>query len=222
MSATTLDKNRIGFQVLTESLESEERERGEISRAQGFGIFRDRNRRGLRVQESTFVATGALPLFTLWQEEHRGTSERSGHGLVAELRFLYNSERFGLSEKFRQRLVELLTLQAGWDGENAEPPKPEVLARVVGITLLLKRETAVFVEPFLTPTVGGYAQLEWHDYSRTLDIEATAQGWAIVGSEAQVGGPRLYYEADATAREAYKLIDAYCWFAERRLTWPMI
>jgi hypothetical protein len=93
---------------------------------------------------------------------------------------------------------------------------------MVGIILLLKKEAAVFVEPFLTPTIGGYAQLEWNDQRRTLDIEATAQGWAIVGSEAQAGSPRVYYEADATAREAYKLIDAYCWFAERRLTWPMI
>jgi hypothetical protein len=222
MSATTLDKKQSGFQLVTEGFRSEERERDEISRAQGFGVYRDRNRRILQTGENALVATGSLPLFAVWQERHRGTSQQAGLGLVAELRFLYKSDRFGLSEKFCHRLVELLTLDSGWDGENARPPKPEVLARMVGIVLLLKREAAVFVEPFLTPTIGGYAQLEWHDHNRALDIEATAQGWAIVGSETGAEGPRVYYEADATPREAYKLIDAYCWFAERRLTWPVI
>ena len=51
MSATTLDKKQSGFQLVTEGFRSEERERDEISRAQGFGVYRDRNRRILQTEK---------------------------------------------------------------------------------------------------------------------------------------------------------------------------
>ena len=137
--------------------------------------------------EKTLFSQGA-PFHPLFRPNGGRKGPSKPHWTRCGTSFPLQFETFWTSEKFCRRLVELLTLHWGWDGENASPPKPEVLARMVGIILLLKRDAAVFVEPFLTPTIGGYAQLEWHDDSRTLDIEATAEGWAIVGSEIRAGG----------------------------------
>jgi len=192
-----------------------------LAAGQGFGLGQSLNCSRFRGREEGNFRIEARPMsadFPLYNSE----TSLSRLGLLAELLFFYDSKRTGLSERFSHRLVELMTLQIGWDGEKAKSPKPEVLARMVGFLMFLKRETAVFLEPFLTPTVEGYAQLEWHDAQRDLDIEATAQGWSITGSEVRAGQSRVYFEADACSREAYKIVEAYSWFAERKLTWPMI
>ena len=146
----------------------------------------------------------------------------SSPGFTDELRSLYASERFGLSEKLCHRLVELLSLQPGWDGQSALPPKAEALANVVSLLVFLNATLPQFREPFLVPTIGGFAQLEWHNEQRTLELESTPDGWSIVGSEYSSQREQVYYEAESTRAEIEKLIPAYRWFEGAELLWPII
>ncbi len=137
------------------------------------------------------------------------------------LRALYVSARFDFSAKLCQRLGELLNLQAGWDGENAAPPKPEVLANVVSVLVFLKATLPNFREPFLAPTLIGFAQLEWRKDQRSLDVELTSNGWSIVGSERATCGGRLYHEADCARTDINTLVLAYKWLDGTELLWPI-
>jgi hypothetical protein len=139
----------------------------------------------------------------------------------AALRSLYASSRFDFSTKLCQRFGELLNLQPRWDGENAVAPKPEVLANVVSVLVFLKATLLNFREPFLTPTIDGFAQLEWRKEQRSLDIELTADGWSIVGSEITAGGGRLYHDAQCTRTDIDTLTLAYKWLDGAELLWPM-
>ena len=79
-----------------------------------------------------------------------------------------------------------------------------------------------FQEPFLVPTIGGFAQLEWHSGRRSLEFEGTESGWSIVGSEATTRGGRAYHEAEAARFEVEKLIACYRWFQGAELLWPIM
>jgi len=143
-------------------------------------------------------------------------------GFADELRSLYVSERLGLSNKMCQRLVELLGLQRGWDGENAKPLRPEEMAHTVGLLIILNSTFRRFCEPFLAPTIGGFAQLEWHNERRTLEFEGTPTGWSIVGSEMTSRGEKAYHEADVSRSKIDELVAAYRWFEGTELIWPII
>jgi hypothetical protein len=143
-------------------------------------------------------------------------------GLAEGLHRLYVSEQFALSPSLLQRLAELLTLKPGWDGERAIPPKPEVLAHIVGLLTLMKAAVPAFQEPFLAPTIDGFAQLEWTDGRRLLEFEATATGWSILGSETTVRGEQAYHEADTARFEVESLLTAYRWFQGTELLWPIL
>ena len=161
------------------------------------------------------------PDFYLPRQEAVGLSS-STPGIADELRALYASKRFGLSAKMCQRMVELLSLQPGWDGESALPPKAEVLASTVSLLVFLNAALPKFREPFLAPTIGGFTQLEWHGQKRTLELEAKTDGWSIVGSELSTQRQRIYHEAESARSEIEKLIPAYQWFEGVELLWPII
>ena len=67
-----------------------------------------------------------------------------------------------------------------------------------------------------------FIQLEWHGGHRTLEFEATANGWSIVGSETKSRGERVYHEADTAGFDVDKLLAAYRWFAGLELLWLII
>jgi len=138
------------------------------------------------------------------------------------LHSLVVSEAFRLSRKLGQRLMELSALKPGWDGEKATAPKPEAMAHTVGLILFLQAALPEFEEPFVVPTISGFTQLEWHRGQRALEFEATADGWAVVGSETNSRGVRMYHEADPARFEVEKLLAAYRWFAGLELLWPIM
>ncbi len=183
---------------------------------------RDYERARLHRTSSSFVSGFGT-------QEFLATSPRSGGSFApslsasafAALRVLYSSARFDFSAKLCQRLGELLNLQPGWDGEDSVAPRPEVLANVVSVLVFLKATLPNFREPFLTPTIGGFAQLEWRKEQRSLDIELTADGWSIVGSESTTSRGRLYHEAQCARTDIDILTLAYKWLEGAELLWPM-
>ncbi len=155
---------------------------------------------------------------------HQKVSEdplHPGVGISDALRSLFISERLGLSAKLGQRLVEMLALRPGWDGESAKPPRPEVLANVVGLLASMNTALPNCREPFLAPTIGGRALLEWHHGRRTLEFEATPDGWSVVGTEMTSRGGKDYHETEADRMETEKLIAAYRWFEGAEVLWPI-
>jgi hypothetical protein len=147
---------------------------------------------------------------------------RPFEGFSGALHSSFASEPLLVSAKLWQRLIELQDLRAGWDGESAKPPRPEVLARIFGLLGVMKGSAPGFREPFLAPTIHGFAQLEWHRERRTLEFEATANGWAMVGTETTARGEKVYHDAEAGGSEIGKLIAAYRWFAGEELLWPVL
>ncbi|MCI0535682.1 MAG: hypothetical protein L0Z50_10690 [Verrucomicrobiales bacterium] len=96
------------------------------------------------------------------------------------------------------------------------------MANSVGLLVLMIAVLPKFREPFLAPTLAGFAQMEWHNGRRTLEFEVTSNGWSIVGAETTSTGEKVYYDADAARIEVEKLIAAYRWFEGAELLWPII
>jgi hypothetical protein len=127
-----------------------------------------------------------------------------------------------LSAQLRQKINELLALEPNWDGENAKPVKPHVLADVVETLRRLSRQTDGFHEPFLAPTFDGFVQMEWRESKRSLDIEAVDKGWSAVGTEIGPDGQRHYHTAEFEQNDFARLMNCYKWFSGAELVWPLL
>jgi hypothetical protein len=127
-----------------------------------------------------------------------------------------------LSAQLRQKINELFALEPNWDGENAKPVKPHVLADVVETLRRLSRQTDGFREPFLAPTFDGFIQMEWHESKRSLDIEAVDRGWSAVGTEIGPDGQRHYYTAEFGRNDFAPLMNCYKWLSGTDLIWPLL
>jgi hypothetical protein len=127
-----------------------------------------------------------------------------------------------LSARLRQKINELFTLESNWDGENAQPVKPHVLADVVETLKRLNQQTDKFHEPFLAPTFDGFVQMEWRENKRSLDIEAVDKGWSAVGTEIGPDGQRRYHTAEFERRDFGQLMNCYRWFSDNESIWPLL
>jgi hypothetical protein len=125
-----------------------------------------------------------------------------------------------LSPALRRRIDELSELQADWDGEGAATVKPRVLADVIEALQHLSRSSSQFREPFLAPTFAGFVQMEWQAQSRALELEATNQGWSIVGTEIARDGRRQYHSALCHRSGLGQLEKFYDWYLGNELLWP--
>jgi hypothetical protein len=127
-----------------------------------------------------------------------------------------------LSALLRQKINELLALESNWDGENAKPVKPHVLADMVETLRRLAQQMHDFVEPFLAPTFDGFVQMEWRENKRSLDIEAVDKGWSAVGTEIGPDGERHYHTAEFGRNDFVRLMNCYNWFSGKELIWPLL
>jgi len=127
-----------------------------------------------------------------------------------------------LSPSLRQRIAELSALEPNWDGERAKAIKSHVLADVTEVLTRFSHRSDAFREPFLVPTFDGFAQMEWHDKKRSLEIEAVAQGWSLVGTAIGSDGERNYYTAECERSDFQTLETAYDWFVGVELIWPSL
>jgi hypothetical protein len=137
------------------------------------------------------------------------------------LRSLYLNSGFNLSPSLHRRVAEILELKAGWNGENAKPVDPDVLSNSIGLLVFMKASMPAFREPFITPTIDGLVQFEWHNENRSLEFEATSHGWSIVGAETKPKNKKTYYTADANPSEIGKLTAALHWFENSEPLWPI-
>jgi len=126
-----------------------------------------------------------------------------------------------LSAQLRQKINELLALESNWDGEQAKPVKPHVLADMVETLRRLGQQTDNFREPFLAPTFDGFVQMEWHEKERSLDIEAVDKGWSVVGSEIGSDGLYHYHTAEFERNDFAPLLNCYKWVSGNELVWPL-
>jgi hypothetical protein len=126
-----------------------------------------------------------------------------------------------LSDQLRQKINELVSLEPNWDGENAKPVQPRVLADVVETLKRLSQQTAHFREPFLAPTFDGFVQLEGREKNRSLDLEAVNTGWSAVGTELGPDGQRLYHTLEFERNDFAKIIKCYAWLCGNELIWPL-
>ena len=126
------------------------------------------------------------------------------------------------SAQLRQKINELVALEPNWDGENAKPVKPHVLADVVETLKRLSQQTEEFREPFLAPTFDGFVQMEWHENNRSLDIEAVDTGWSAVGTEIGPDGQPHYHPAEFERNDFAQLLNCYKWFSGSELIWPLL
>jgi hypothetical protein len=127
-----------------------------------------------------------------------------------------------LSTQLRQRINELLALEPNWDGENAKPVKPHVIADVAETLKRLSQHTDEFREPFLAPTFDGSVQMEWHENNRSLDIEAVDKGWSAVGTEIGPEGKRHYHTAEFERNDFARFTSFYQWLSDNELIWPSL
>jgi hypothetical protein len=126
-----------------------------------------------------------------------------------------------VSPEVAARIQELLTLQEGWDGEDAKPVRRESLARVLLLLRTLKQQRSRFRVPFIAPTFDGYLLLDWTAPRRTLEVQAKARGWSVVGTVTHHDGKKDYFSASADQDEA-DLMKYFEWFRDELLIWPTV
>lgn len=72
------------------------------------------------------------------------------------------------------RLIDLSTLPAGWDGYGAEPVDNSALR--LTSSLLKEASDLGLPEPVVVPTSRGGLQIEWHDDGVEVDLEIPPSG----------------------------------------------
>lgn len=130
-------------------------------------------------------------------------------------------KRVSLAPSLRRRLLELRRLGRGWDGEEADPVRPEGVQAAEELLWAFSMARGTFREPSIIPKYDGFLQLEWHDGTRSLEFEFTADGWLVMGTD-ESAGARQYYEAHPRLGVPEGLILFYRWFVREEWLWPSL
>ncbi len=126
-----------------------------------------------------------------------------------------------LSHNLEKRIKSLADLRFNWDGEGAEPVKPHILADAVETLKRLGQQNPAFREPFIVPTYSGFLQMEWHHQNRSLELEATEEGWSAVGSLVGVTGEPQYFTVEFDRNNIAQIEKLYQWLSGYHL-WPLL
>jgi hypothetical protein len=124
-----------------------------------------------------------------------------------------------LSAELGEKMREILSLEPGWDGEVAEVVRLDVVANALSLLARLRRDRPQFVVPFVAPTFEGGLLFDWTSPKRTLEVEAEADGWSVIGTTVSGYGTRGYFEGVEDA-EGSRMTDFYDWFRGDLLLWP--
>ncbi len=99
-----------------------------------------------------------------------------------------------------QRITELASLQANWDGYGAEPPSALAYARALQLILTLNSQSIArgrFRVPFTSaPIADGGLQVEWKGPNARIEVQAAPDGSFGYLIVAGAPGDREYHEAD--------------------------
>lgn len=148
----------------------------------------------------------------VWDQRSANSTVRRLPQLVLDL---------SLELHLRRRLQELRRLGRGWDGEGADPVRPDALRLAEDLLRAFSMAKGAFREPTIVPKYDGFLQIEWHDGSRSLEFELAADGWLVMGTDETVG-TRQYYEAHAHTGYPEDLIPFYRWFVREEWLWPSL
>ena len=139
-------------------------------------------------------------------------------------RLSWTREILGLSSSLERSLGELARLESGWDGDEADPVRPETLGAARALLLGLLEAQPSLREPALLPTPDGSIQLEWHDPDRSLELGLVGTKWVALGVELDRAGEVLARFTLSFGPEAVeKAALCYTWFVhrgQRRAAWP--
>jgi hypothetical protein len=124
-----------------------------------------------------------------------------------------------ISPELSRKALELLELEANWDGEGAKPVRPQVFARILMLLGSIRRAHSSFLLPFVAPTFGGYLLLDWTSPVRNLEVEALARGWSVVGTLISKAGKKDYFQAEGDFGVG-SILSYYEWFRDELLLWP--
>lgn len=159
------------------------------------------------------------PKIRLEQSRERSLSAAQGTTLSESFTLLLRSLARSISPELAARVRDLLDLEHGWDGEDAKPVRMDVLARTVLLLRPLKWVDSGFVLPFIAPTFDGFVLLDWTSQRRTLEVQAEANGWSVVGTLTSPGGKKEYFSAHCD-QDASRILNYYKWFRDQYLLWP--
>ncbi len=161
-----------------------------------------------------------------WEGEHQPLQSLGVNTLGSGLPSL--SERLSgqiaaladhLSPELGEKVREILSLEPGWDGETAQSVRLDVVANALSLLARLRRDRPELVMPFVAPTFDGGLSLDWTSPRRTLEVEAEARGWSVVGTTIDRDGTRGYFEAVEDA-QATRMTDFCDWFRGDLPLWP--
>jgi hypothetical protein len=125
-----------------------------------------------------------------------------------------------IAAELAAKLRELLNLEQGWDGEDAQPVRVDALARAVLMLKNLKEELhSALVSPFVAPLFNGFVLLDWTSPRRTLEVEAEAKGWSVVGTLTSASGAKEYFSG-RFEQDGAGVLKYYKWFQGGELLWP--
>jgi len=161
----------------------------------------------------------AAPRVELSQTRGSSFCRSGGISLSSSFSALLLALAMRISPEVAAKARELLSLDAGWDGEDAKPVRAEALARVIMVLGILKRARAGFVPPFIAPTFEGSVLLDWVGPSRTLELEPKGTGWSVVGTVTSRSSKKEYLSAYCDQDET-RLLRYYEWFRDELLLWP--
>jgi hypothetical protein len=150
-------------------------------------------------------------------------SLRSNAPLTTSILDAFSTQSKSLSLRFGQKLSQIANMRDNWDDEGAKAANVDLVANTYGVILLLKTMFGTdFKEPFLAPTFHGSVLAEWQGPKRSLEFEATKEGWSVVGSSVLSDGQTLYHETDLPRSNLSTLIDCYKWFIGTEMLWPTL
>jgi hypothetical protein len=164
-----------------------------------------------------------------------GLSNEPSFSKSFDLLLVSLSER--ISPGLVKKIKELISLDKGWDGENAQPVRGEALARALLLLRMLKQAHPGFVIPFIAPTFDGYVLLDWARPRRSLEVQTERLytrkdfplggsvfrrkfvGWSLVGTQTSNSGKKEYFTAETDEQES-DITRYYEWFQDDHLIWP--
>jgi hypothetical protein len=161
----------------------------------------------------------AAPRVELSQTRGLNICSSGGTSLSSSFAALLLAHAMRISTEVAAKARELLSLDAGWDGDDAKPVRTEALARAIMVLGMLKRARSGFLPPFIAPTFEGSVLLDWVGPSRTLELEPKGTGWSVVGTMTPMGSKKEYLSAYSDQDET-RLLRYYEWFRDELLLWP--
>jgi hypothetical protein len=179
---------------------------------------------GPSIEQYAFLASGQsnislIDLSRSWNLPDSGGSNTGSYSSACTTLSVYQMPKPNLSCELAGRLNDLSLLVDGWDEGDAL----QINAKAVEAARSVLRQLSLvrpFQGPSIVPTFDGFLQLEWHNTTRSLELEYTPEMWSILGVASVNTGRPIYNTASVPLTQAADLERYYIWFSTNELIWP--